>query len=173
MGEGQSLLALTVVKNALHECRLQGCNVSLPFDQIKEHEEKCDWRLIICPGSSTTCQAMIPFCTVMTHVQNCEDCVWPPIQYNGAKMRRDVLPYELPKAEAFDGKEVSWSTILQLEYGFSFFVRLSRKGGIFIFDVVMNGSKEDCKEFMVEASILDAVSGKSMFKAAFQSRCSV
>ena len=54
MGEGQSLLALTVVKNALHECRLQGCNVSVPFDQIKDHEEKCDWRLVICPGSGQT-----------------------------------------------------------------------------------------------------------------------
>ena len=83
MGQGQSLLALTVVKNAQHECRLQGCNVSLPFDEIKEHEEKCAWRL------------------------------------------------------------GNWKTdIFQLDQGFVFFVRLSRKGDIFMIDVVMKGNKE-------------------------------
>ena len=66
---------------------------------------------------------------------------------------------------------MKWKTdILEMEQGFVFFVRLSRKGGDFKIDVVMKGSKEDCKEFMVKASILDAVSGKSMFKATFQPR---
>ena len=37
-------------------------------------------------------------------------------------------------------------------------------------DVVMKGSKADCEEFRVKASILDAVSGKSMFEATFQPR---
>ena len=37
-------------------------------------------------------------------------------------------------------------------------------------DVVMKGTKEDCKELMVEVSILDTVSRKSMFKAIFQPR---
>ena len=169
MGEGQSLLALTVIKNALHECGLQGCNVLLPFDQIKEHEEKCIWRLVICPGSGVTCTAMIPLCTVLTHLQNCPNCVWPPVQYNEHTGMNSSLG--LGKARAYDGSCVKWKTdILELEQGFVFFVRLSRKGGDFKIDVVMKGSKEDCKEFKVKASILDAVSGKSMFKATFQPR---
>ena len=36
-------------------------------------------------------------------------------------------------------------------------------------DVVLKGSEEDCKEFRVEASILDAAS-EPMFKAIFQPR---
>ena len=51
MGQGQSLLALTVIKAAQHECRHQGCDMMLEFNQIKEHEEKCAWRLVRCPGS--------------------------------------------------------------------------------------------------------------------------
>ena len=168
---GKSPLALTVVKNAQHECRLQGCSVSLPFDEIKEHEEKCAWRLVICPGSGATCTAMVPLCTVMTHVQNCPNCVWPPKQYdaNGAGMHSDY--WTMDKARAYDGRCVNWKAeILQLDEGFVFFVRLSRKGDIFMIDVVMKGTKEDCKELMVEVSILDTVSRKSMFKAIFQPR---
>jgi len=167
---GKSPLALTVVKNAQHECRLQGCSVSLPFDEIKEHE-KCAWRLVICPGSGAACTAMVPLCTVMTHVQNCPNCVWPPKQYdaNGAGMHSDY--WTMDKARACDGRCVNWKAeILQLDEGSVFFVRLSRKGDIFMIDVVMKGTKEDCKELMVEVSILDTVSRKSMFKAIFQPR---
>jgi len=166
MGQCQSLLALTVVKNALHECSLQGCNMSVPFDKIKKHEEKCTWRLVICPGSGCGCTAMIPFCTVLAHVQECPDCVWPLIKNNlfGGSVIMD-------KAQAFDGKSVNWGTeTLQLEQGYVFFVRFNREADIFMMDVVMKGSMEDCKEFMVEAAILDCVSGKSMFKATFQPR---
>ena len=61
MGEGKSLLAFTVVKQAKHECRLKGCTELIPFDEIKQHEEECNWRLVICPGSGVTCKAMVPF----------------------------------------------------------------------------------------------------------------
>ena len=78
----------------------------------------------------------------------------------------------LDTAEAFDGKDVSWKTEILIGQGVAFFVRLSRRGGIFTIDVVMKGSKGKCEEFRVKASILDAVSGKSMFKATFQPRYS-
>ena len=42
--------------------------------------------------------------------------------------------------------------------------------GIFTVDVVMKGSEQECKDFMVEASILNVESGESMFKAIFQPR---
>ena len=172
MGKGQSLLALSVVKNARHECRLQGCNMSLPFGEIKEHEENCNWRLIICPSDGNSCTAMVPFCRVLAHGKNCSACVLTPGRRylnNGAEMNSYL---KLDTADAFDGKDVSWKTEILLGQGVVFFVRLSRKGGIFTIDVVMKGSKEECEEFRVKASIVDAVSRKSMFKATFQPRYS-
>ena len=171
MGQGRSLLALTVIKNVKHECGHQGCNVKLDLDQIKEHEENCTWRLVICPGSGKTCTAMVPLCTVLTHAKNCSDCVLSTghrLQDNGAEKNSHL---NMETASAFSGRCVRWRTIiLQLEQGLVFFVRLSRKGGAFMIDVVMKGSKADCEEFRVKASILDAVSGKSMFEATFQPR---
>jgi len=170
MGQGQSLLAVTVVKNARHECTLQGCNVSLPFGKIKEHEENCNWRLIICPSDGNSCTAMVPFCTVLTHGKNCSACELSPGRRfldNGAEMSSYL---NLDTAEAFDGKDMSWKTKILFGQGIVCFVRPSRRGGIFTIDVVMKGSKEECEEFRVKASIHDAVSRKSKFKATFQPR---
>ena len=101
MGQGQSLLALTVVKNALHECRLQGCNV----------------------------------------LQNTMD----------TELHSHLMLY---KADAYSRIDLDFKTkIIQTEQGFVFFVRFGRKRDIYMIDVVMKGSKEDCKEVEVEASI--------------------
>ena len=59
---------------------------------------------------------------------------------------------------------------LQFE-GFLFFVRSSKKGngGNFSLDVAMKGSQEECRGFMIEASMMDVKSGedKVAFKATF------
>ena len=80
MGQGKSLLALTVIKNVEHECKFEGCNMKLKFAKIKEHEDKCIWRLVLCPGKGLHCRALIPFCSVLNHVKHCRDCKWPPKQ---------------------------------------------------------------------------------------------
>ena len=77
------MLALTVIKNVQHECGHQGCNVKLNFGEIKEHEEKCIWRLIPCPGMGINCTAKTPLCNVVNHAEVCPDCNWPPIQVDG------------------------------------------------------------------------------------------
>ena len=70
MGQGQSLLALTVIKNVQHECSAM-CSVKLNFGQIKEHEETCDWRLIPCPGMGLFCKANTPLVNVLNHAEVC------------------------------------------------------------------------------------------------------
>lgn len=169
MGQGRSLLALTVVKNAQHECGHQGCNVKLNFDQIKEHKEKCVWRLILCPGKGTFCTAMVPLCTVLNHVQTCPDCPWPPKQQGdgeGTLMKKSITVDRVVRM----GK-ISWpTTVLRFEGRFYFFVRCAKKDENYVVDIVMKGSQEDCEDFMVEASLLNVESGKSVFKASFQPR---
>jgi len=167
MGQGRSLLALTVVKNAQHECGHQGCNVKLNFDQIKEHEEKCEWRLILCPGKGTNCKARVPFCTVLNHVQTCPDCRWPPrvqVYGLGLFLNHNIMMDSVVRPAS------SWSTkVLQFEGSF-FFVRSEKRDVNYIVDVVMKGSQEDCENFMVEASLMNAESELSVFKSLFQPR---
>jgi len=173
MGHGLSLLALTVVKNAQHECGHQGCNVKLNFDQIKDHEEKCVWRLILCPGKGTNCTARVPFSTVLNHVQTCTDCRWPPkhVDEDGVFIANTISKDTVVRHR----RTSSWSTkVVQFE-GRVFFVRSHKKDENYIVDVVMKGSQEDCENFKVKASLLnvetlDSESGKSVFKSSFQPR---
>ena len=153
MGQGRSLLALTVVKNAQHECGHQGCDVKLNFDQIKDHEEKCVWRLILCPGKGTTCKVRVPFCTVLKHVQTCTDCRWPPKQMDedGIFIRNTISKDTVVR----QNMNSSWSTkVIQFEGRF-FFVRSEKKDEYYTVDVVMKGSQEDCENFIVKASLLN------------------
>ena len=176
MGQGQSLLALTVIKAAQHECRLQGCDVMLKFNQIKEHEEKCAWRLVRCPGSGSQCTAMIPFCTVLNHVEKCSNCEWPPkLQHwdwdSGTGRIRVLLSERISAPLGQSSANTTWPTeILQLRGESFFFVRPARRAGIFTVDVVMKGSEEECQDFLVEASILNVESRESVFKSTFQPR---
>jgi len=168
MGQGQSLLALTVIKNLQHECRHQGCKELLNFNQIKEHEEECIWRLIPCPGLGIHCTAHIPLCNVLNHAQGCPNCIWPPTQKGGEGL---LMKNWIKDDNVGTMERLRWAIkILESEEGWFFFVRSTRKEGVYIVDVLMKGSQEDCENFMVEASILNAETRKPVFKSSFQPR---
>ena len=169
MGQGKSLLAFAVAEQVQHECRHLGCTRLLPFDQIEQHEGGCDWRLIACPSSSKRCRAMIPFCHVENHAQECVKIKWPPVRISEEGKTVEV---SFSKKKLVSGM-CHVPRAYQFE-GFLFFLKICKKkdGGNYTVDVVMKGTKEDCKEFMIEASVLDAKSGKSdmAIKAIFPPR---
>ena len=171
MGQGKSLLALTVIKNAQHECKFQGCNMKLMFATIKEHEEKCIFRLVLCPGDNSRCRAMIPLCGVLNHVEHCPECKWPPKQVLDEEEIRHAIKVK-GCTVGRPRKNYGWSTkVMQLNLGpFFFFARFVKKEGNYIVDVVMKGSQEECEGFMVEASMVNVESDKAVFKASFQPR---
>ena len=152
MGQGKSLLALTVIKNVLHECRHQGCNVKLSLDEIKQHEEMCVWRPIPCPGRDSDCKADIPLCNMLSHVQGCAGCKWL-----GVQAAEKGISFENRIRVENVGKQNwrSWRTkVFKSEEGQLFFVKVARNEGTYKVDVLMEGSQEDCEDFMVEASVL-------------------
>ena len=153
MGQGKSLLALTVIKNVLHECRHQGCNVKLNLDEIKQHEETCVWRPIPCPGRDSDCKADIPLCNMLSHVQGCAGCTWLGIRVaeEGIVLLNRIRVEDAGKQ---DGK--SWLTrVFKSEEGRLFIVKSGRRDGTYKVDVLMEGSQEDCENFTVEASVLN------------------
>ena len=163
MGQGTSILALDVAKKALHECTLEGCSVKVPFDEIKEHEEKCDWRLVLCPGSGDTCKAMLPFCTIIDHVGVCTDFYdkIPRRLYNNGFYRYRSI---VVSREQEGNRNSSWGTSVDQLEGKLFFSRFAKRSGQYICDVVMGGTKEECKDYTVEASVF------KVFKASFPPR---
>ena len=120
------------------------------MDQIVQHEKECKWRLILCPGDGSSCEALVPFCEVEDHVQECPDCEWPPFEYSA---EGTILTNNYADD---DGDHLVWATNTTEFDGKLFFCRKFMENGIFTVDVVMNGSLEECKEFLIEVALLDA-----------------
>ena len=158
MGEGQSLLALAVVKEALHECSLPGCGMKLPFDKIKEHENTCQWRRVRCPGGSR-CNRVVPFCQVLTHVEECNSCKLAEDDEGLLSLLRRVA---IDKRHIDANVDIDdWLTIVLFFQGQAFFVRPIWRNGCFLCEVMMKGNKEECRGFEAKVSVVDAVSGQA------------
>jgi len=166
MGEGKSLLAFTVVKQAKHECSLEGCSTVIPFDEIKQHEEKCNWRLVICPGSDRSCNVMVPFQKVEEHAKHCTGFIATPVEDEGKG-----VPCKRIMLKMLENQEsVKWKTQVVKYENEVFFGRLKREDNAFTLDVVMKANEEDCESYLVEASMVDMKTGKLMFKSIFPPR---
>ena len=167
MGEGQSLLALAVVKEALHECSLPGCGMKLPFDKIKEHEDTCQWRRVRCPGGGSSCNRVVPFCQVLTHAMQCNSCKLAVesdgiLQYRVAMSKRHI-------DGSVDGK-LDWKTVVLFFQGQDFFVRRFWRNGCFLCEVMMKGTKEECRGYVAKVSVVDAESRQAMLTTSFSPR---
>ena len=166
MGEGQSLLALAVVKEALHECSLPGCGMKLPFDKIKEHEDTCQWRRVRCPGGGSRCNRVVPFCQVLTHVQDCNSCKLAEDSDGILKRGVSISKRHIDANVDIDG----WKSLVLFFQGQVFFVRRIWRNGSFLCDVMMKGTKEECRGYVAKVSVLDAESGQAMLTTSFSPR---
>merc|ERR550517_2342991 len=96
---------------------------------------------------------MIPVCKVESHVQDCEGCKWSLWQ-----MRCQDRTVHL--STGFSRKKLeshaNWTTFIT-QYGGKLFFHRTFKGndGFFTVDVVMKGSKGECEEFKIEATVYD------------------
>ena len=61
------------------------------------------------------------------------------------------------------------TTVLQLK-NFNFFFKMRRLSNNYQFEVVMNGTENDCRLFNTEMCILDYDSGEAVIKMSFQPR---
>ena len=115
-----------------------------------KHEKECKWRLVLCPGSGYTCTATTPFCKVEEHAEECQGCKWPPLE-----SREDGIILTKKCESGRDDEDDSWASNLIHHEGMLFFCRVFKRNGIFTVDVVMKGSLEECRGFLIEAAILD------------------
>ena len=165
MGTGKSLLAVTVIKHALHSCNNMDCTKKVPLDQIKEHEEEyCEFRQVVCPGYA--CDQLVPVKIVFDHLQKCQHCIWPPlsIPHVGFSFSSCITSSEKFANKAF-GKTITFIRYAQL-----LFLKVYLKENTYYFDVVIKGNKRDSQKLTVSVSVNDPKSGKPIYKAAFHPR---
>ena len=154
----KSLLADLVIKSIEHECNLPGwpgCSQKVHYDDLADHQKKCTFRLVKCPGSNKQCNMMLPFYQVLDHVNECSDMT----MYQG---QNNSYHFTLP--EDCVEKGFLWDTVVIHKHMLgTFFVRVEKDNSQFTVEIVMKGTEEDCEKVNAEIAIKDPSSGKAIF----------
>ena len=66
MGNGKSLLAVTVIENIKHTCRFVECEEVIDMDKLNAHEKICQHKIVKCPFSK--CEAEIALSKLLDHL---------------------------------------------------------------------------------------------------------
>jgi len=154
MGEGQSLLAKVLIENMDHVCSLKGCKEKVPFEDYEKHLEECQHRLVMCPGSNLSCKEKVAFCDLEEHVLTCPDV----IEHN-ARENFVTFTYE-HQEDLLENTNMVWSTLCFEAGSKTFFVRMDKTEGFFSIEVVMKGSKAECKEYLAEVTVMNMESNE-------------
>jgi hypothetical protein len=88
------MLAVTVLENIEHQCKIEGCEAEIIFGYLEAHMKTCIHRIIVCPA--TECDVQMAFCNIIDHLLN--EC-WHSFT-RGNKGLTDLLnkpgPYKRP-----------------------------------------------------------------------------
>ena len=152
MGEGKSLLAKVVIKNLEHECSFPGCDMKLPLDKFKQHQEECLYRKVMCPGDNVRCH-VVPFCELDQHIRSCVDVVLIPT----GRFPMFVLPNTW-------NEDYAWPSFAFPADTGCIFIKVNKEGGLVYIDTVLGGTKDECRTVTVELHILKKNSEEAEFK---------
>ena len=139
--------------------------MKLPFDRIKEHEDTCQRRRVRCPGGSR-CNRVVPFCQVLTHVQDCNRCKLTEESDGILKRGVSISKRHIDANVDIDG----WKSLVLFFQGQVFFVRRIWRNGCFLCEVVMKGTEEECRGYVAKVSVLDAESEQAMLTTSSSPR---
>ena len=161
MGEGKSLLAKVVIENMEHECSFPGCDMKLPLNKYKQHqEEECLYRKVLCPSSTFHCQALVPFCELDQHIRSCEDIVL----LNQTERFSIGVP-----SNTWNGN-INWRSFAFPFNSGCIYIRMNKVGGLFTIDTVLNGTKDECRTVTVDLHILNCDTKEAEIKFSIHPR---
>jgi len=72
MGPDKSLLAVTIIENIDHECRMDGCEETLSFKDLGNHMRDCEHRMVRCPRAD--CDKTMPLMHLLGHLLFSKKC---------------------------------------------------------------------------------------------------
>ena len=148
LGNATSLLASRLVERMKHECGQDGCEEMIPFPQLEKHQMVCLFRKVLCPGS--TCELEIEFNKVEEHTKSCAS-IWKQILENDCT----YMQYLTRPQKDNNGTLLRWPTNVHRAHGKEFFIKTKRENRIHIFETIMLGTEEECKNYISSITILD------------------
>eukprot|EP00092_Neocalanus_flemingeri_P097131 GFUD01123732.1.p1 GENE.GFUD01123732.1~~GFUD01123732.1.p1 ORF type:complete len:317 (-),score=55.45 GFUD01123732.1:68-1018(-) len=88
MGDGKSLLALTVIDNIEHNCKFVDCEEIFAVDKLEGHEKICKRRTVTCPHNN--CSEKIALSKLLDHLnkETCSSNLIPTVIASFSKLGR-------------------------------------------------------------------------------------
>jgi hypothetical protein len=162
VGEANSLLASVVIENIKHECKHDDCDEMVHYKERKSHEEQCEHRLVLCPGSGTTCSKLVPFKEMVGHVKGCKDNISKPFVFG--EEQRFCL------SNKYLNTDVTWDTNFLEFNAKTFFFKMKKEKKILTLELVLLGTQEEANKYFAEISISDPKNKIKSLKSCFEPR---
>jgi len=149
----KSLLAVAVIENIEHQCKLDGCNALLPLGDLENHMKTCLFRIISCPAPSEYCGKKVAFCQVLDHILT--DCEGSTNKKEGGEI---IMFEEMPQiwnytSEDFPSEDFFMEgTAFQWKDKF-FYMASDQANGASVFSLLHIGNGEDSGKFKVNIGV--------------------
>jgi len=165
MGNGKSLLAVTVIENIYHKCKFVECEELFALDKLAAHEKICQHRRVRCPYSP--CTEEIALSKLLEHLgkKTCSYNLKPTTIDNSAKSgKANFQVNDLSKIK----KQGTWKVYTYSYRNTSFAISARKDGDYYHFTMVMFESEAVCSKYKIamvvhepESSCQDAEFGIS------------
>jgi len=151
MGNGKSLVAITVIENIDHKCKFVECEELFAVEKLDAHEKICRYRTVKCPASS--CKAEIALSNLLDHfvIKTC--CYNPAPTVIDPSSKTGKVSFQITDFLSKENKSVTWKLWTFSYRGTNFVISSSKSGVYYHFTMVMFESKEVCSKFKIEMEV--------------------
>jgi len=159
MGNGKSLLAVTVMENIDHKCKFSDCEEVFSVDTVDDHEKICEHRTVLCPNES--CSDAIPLSKMLDHLgqRTCSSDSEPTvIDQETGKGRAN---FKISSESSVAKRDLIWSVNTFVYQNNSFVLYPRKFENFYYFTLVMLDSREECSKFNIELEVHERDSSSS------------
>eukprot|EP00092_Neocalanus_flemingeri_P006403 GFUD01006893.1.p1 GENE.GFUD01006893.1~~GFUD01006893.1.p1 ORF type:complete len:314 (-),score=53.64 GFUD01006893.1:43-984(-) len=171
MGEGKSLLAVTVIENIDHQCKFVDCGEFFSHEEIEKHSKVCCQRTVSCPHSS--CNVKVGLSKLLDHFRDCSFLAYRiTLEQVSAVKTLYFTPTNVKgkkdwffKLRAFTCEDIS------------FCLKVEKRDWLYNVYLVMLATEEECSEYKSEMTVhgygCDALSDDSVAFNFWGKPCSI
>jgi len=154
MGNGKSLLAVTVIENIEHKCKFVECEELFPMEKLDDHEKICQHRTVKCPN--ILCKVEVALSKLLEHLlvkTSC--CDNQELIVIDQSSKTGKVNFSTAKESLEGNKEASWNVDAFSYRNTIFAICASKAGDYYHFAMVMFESEEVCSKFKIEMEVYE------------------
>eukprot|EP00092_Neocalanus_flemingeri_P024578 GFUD01026657.1.p1 GENE.GFUD01026657.1~~GFUD01026657.1.p1 ORF type:complete len:341 (-),score=61.33 GFUD01026657.1:68-1090(-) len=163
MGDGKSLLAVTVIENIEHKCKFDDCKEFFDVDKLEGHERICKHRTVSCPYDE--CSQKIALSKLVDHLnkETCSSNLIPTVIASFSKLGR--VGFRVGNNSRSD---LNWvvRTFSYEDQNFAVIAKIF--DNFFYFTMVMFESENECSKYNIEMEVYECGSSSQDSESSFQ-----